>query len=173
MRPTLSILSVGDGPRIAKHKYTLVDLIGTPEPRVTPADVRVKRQDEVEFHSDYRHRHTPVLVAGPWLGYGHVVLKAATGSNHTLVITGPPTSSAGVAVVGARPPSVYEHDPKQLSSRRLWAGGRNDHGQLGLGHTNNRSGPVQVAFPHIADGHVVSVVDVAGGLHHSVILTGA
>ena len=37
------IHSVGDGPRVAKHVYTLVDLIGTPAPRVTVEDLVVRK----------------------------------------------------------------------------------------------------------------------------------
>jgi hypothetical protein len=64
---------VGDGPRVAKHVYTLVDLIGTPAPRVTVEDLVVRKAEEATFHEDPRHRHAPMLVNGPWLDYGHVV----------------------------------------------------------------------------------------------------
>ena len=58
---------------MAKHVYTLVDLIGTPAPRVTVEDLVVRKAEEATFHEDPRHRHAPMLVNGPWLDYGHVV----------------------------------------------------------------------------------------------------
>jgi C2 domain len=93
------VLQVGDGPREAKHKYSLVDLIGTPEPHVTDADRKVGKPCDVVMHGDLRHRATPTLCLGPWLSYKHSVIVVAAGGGHSMCIT----------------------QGRDLLSRRLWA----------------------------------------------------
>jgi hypothetical protein len=93
------VLQVGDGPREAKHKYSVVDLIGTPAPHVTEADRAVTKPNDVTLHGDVRHRATPSLCLGPWLAYKHVVVMVAAGGCHSMCIT----------------------QGRDLLSRRLWA----------------------------------------------------
>ena len=97
---------------MAKHVYTLVDLIGTPAPRVTVEDLVVRKAEEATFLEDPRHRHAPMLVNGPWLDYGHVVgvcirglcphvqtilVRAVTGNFHHT-----PHAGCGVGLSGER-----------------------------------------------------------------------
>jgi hypothetical protein len=152
-----SVLRIGDGPREPAHRYTKVELIGTPPPVLTRADITPQRPRDRPFVDSLHVRRTPVVVAGPWTAYGHRVVAVAAGSHHSMVISGPETPSSSAVA---------------KASHRLWAWGLNDCGQLGLGHLDNRLSPTQVPFSHTADGSVLCIRDVALGSSHSIALTG-
>eukprot|EP00439_Symbiodinium_sp_Y106_P060273 s3797_g8.t2 len=58
-----------------------------------------------------------------------------------------------------------EHTAAITDSGELWTWGENGHGQLGVGDTTNRHGPVKVSVSH------QKVVAVAAGYWHSAAIT--
>ena len=144
-------------PQDPARTLPIAEIIGTRTPRIQAADLRAVAVGTGQqlWAQDHQVVHTPVLVHGPWLQYGHRVLAIAAGGHHSLAIT----SRDGAAT---------------SSSRRLWAWGCNSHGQLGVGDTTDRAYPVEADLITSATSAVVHApVSAAAGSQHSVIATGA